>query len=154
MLTTLIASAAAALASAGSLVLALPVWAMFIGLIAFYTRVLDTRSAIENLACTGIGLATGVVASVALAHVGLSTGIMIALPAVVFAVAILVVSLRGLPMLNNVPAYFLGLVAWFAGHLEPSLESVAELFGANAIGVIAGWVSFKVPAWLSARAKA
>ena len=64
-----------------------------------------------------------------------------ALPLVVFAVAMLVVSLRSLRVMNNIVAYFLGLIAWFAAHLEPSLESFAELGGAGALGTCAGWLS-------------
>ena len=42
--------------------------------------------------------------------------------------------------MNNLLGYFLGLVAWFAAHLEPSLEGVAHLFGASVIGSAAGWI--------------
>lgn len=33
------------------------------------------------------------------------------------------VGLRGLPILNNLLGYFLGLVAWFAAHLEPGTQA-------------------------------
>jgi len=33
--------------------------------------------------------------------------------------------LRSLPILNNLLGYFLGLVAWFAVHLESSMQSLA-----------------------------
>lgn len=59
--------------------------------------------------------------------------------------ALVVVALRGLPVLNNLLGYFLGLAAWFAAHLEPSIESVAQLFGASMIGSAAGWISHMVP---------
>jgi predicted membrane protein len=67
---------------------------------------------------------------------------------VVFAVALLVVALRGLPVMNNLLSYFLGLVARFASHLEVSAENLLELFGATAIGSAAGWVSHHLPAWI------
>ena len=57
-----VAATAAALAA---LVLEVPVWAMFIGWIAFYTRGLSVRSTIENLACVGAGLLLGLVATLA-----------------------------------------------------------------------------------------
>ena len=63
----------------------------------------------------------------------------------VFIVALIVVGLRGLPVFNNLLGYFLGLVAWFAAHLEPSLEGLVQLAGASAIGSIAGWVSHYAP---------
>lgn len=149
VLATLVAAATAALAAGISAALSLPVWAMFIGWIAFYTRGLDTRGAIENLACVGIGLVLGLAASVAVKPVADVTGTTMALPLVVFTVAILVVSLRGLPRMNNLLGYFLGLVAWFAAHLEPSLESLARLFGAGALGSVAGLVSHRLPARLT-----
>ena len=64
--TTVVAAATAALAAATSLALSLPVWAMFVGWIAFFTRGLDTRSALENLGCVGLGLAIGLLASLAI----------------------------------------------------------------------------------------
>ena len=70
VLATLVAAATAAGASAISLSLALPVWAMFIGWIAFYTRGLSLRSTIENLACVGTGLLLGLGAT----HGGIAPG--------------------------------------------------------------------------------
>jgi len=149
VLATLVAAATAAGASAISLSLALPVWAMFIGWIAFYTRGLSVRSTIENLACVGTGLLLGLVATLTLQALSGTTGPAWALPLVVFVVAIVVVSLRGLPVMSNLLAYFLGLVAWFAAHLEPSFESVGKLLGAGALGSTAGWISHTVSTRLS-----
>jgi len=145
-LTTLIAAVTASAAAALSLAVGLPVWAMFVGWIAFYTRGLTTRSTFENLGCVGLGLAIGLLASLALPRVAAMTGPGIALPIVVFVVAFQVVSLRGLPAMNNLLAYFLGLVAWFAAHLEPSIASLAHLFSATAIGSAAGWIAHRLPA--------
>lgn len=47
--------------------LELPVWAMFVGWIAFFTRGLNLRSGLVNLACVLIGLALGTFASLGLA---------------------------------------------------------------------------------------
>jgi hypothetical protein len=151
VLTTLIAAVTAACAAAISLSLALPVWAMFIGWIAFYTRGLNTRGAFENLACVGIGLVTGALASTAIPLVAAVTGPALALPLVVLVVASFVVSLRGLPVMSNLLAYFLGLVAWFAAHLEPGISSALTLFSAAAIGSLAGWISLRLPARVASR---
>lgn len=148
---TVIAAVTAALAAAASLHLSLPVWAMFIGWIAFFTRIGDVRTAAENLACVGLGVMIGAVAASTIPFMTAITGPMIALPMVVFVVALVVVALRGLPVMNNLLGYFLGLVAWFAGHLEPSLEGIASLIGATAVGSAAGWVSHNLPARLVAR---
>ncbi|MEL1265108.1 DUF1097 domain-containing protein [Pseudoxanthomonas putridarboris] len=150
-ITTVIAALTAAAAAAGSLALSLPVWAMFVGWIAFYTRGLNTRSAFENLACVGLGLAIGALAATAIPHAASVAGPMLALPAIVFVVALVVVALRGLPILNNLLGYFLGLVTWFAAHMDPSAEGVLQLFGASAIGSTAGWVSHRLPAYFTIR---
>ncbi|UPG95910.1 DUF1097 domain-containing protein [Luteibacter aegosomatissinici] len=146
IVTTLVAAVTAAVAAASSAALSLPVWAMFIGWIAFFTRGMNTRGAFENLACVGLGLTIGAIAAFSLPHVGSILGPRLALPVVVFVVALLVVAMRGMPILNNLLGYFLGLVAWFAAHLEPSAESLAHLLGASTIGSAAGWVSHYVPA--------
>ncbi|WP_066098148.1 DUF1097 domain-containing protein [Xanthomonas massiliensis] len=153
-LTTLIAALAAALAAAASLALSLPIWAMFIGWIAFSTRGLNILGTVENLVCVGLGLTIGVIASSVIAGLAPMMGMDTALPMVVFGVAIVVVSLRGLPILNNLLGYFLGLVAWFAAHLEPSLENFVHLFTANSIGAAAGLLSHLIPTHLIKSARA
>ncbi|HBR1414375.1 TPA: DUF1097 domain-containing protein [Klebsiella pneumoniae] len=145
VIVTVVAAVTAALAAATALATELPVCAMFIGWIAFFSRGLTARSTLDNLGCVWLGLAFGATAAVAIAALAPATGVMVALPLVVLVVALIVVGLRGLPVLNNLPGYFLGLVAWFAAHLEPSLESIAQLAGASAIGSIAGWISHCMP---------
>lgn len=147
-LSTLIAAVFAALAAATSMALSLPVWAMFVGWIAFFTRGVNARGAVENLACVGFGLIFGLIASQVIAQLVPLMGLRLALPAVVFVVALIVVSLRGLPVLNNLLGYFLGLVAWFAAHLEPSWASLMHLFTASLIGSAAGLMSHLLPARL------
>lgn len=142
---TVAAAVTAALAAASALALSLPVWAMFIGWIAFFTRGLTTRSTLENLGCVWLGLGIGALSALASGALAPVLGVSLALPLVVFVVALVVVSLRGMPVLNNLPSYFLGLVTWFAAHLEPALESVAHLAGATTLGSIAAWVSHFIP---------
>ncbi|WP_371355023.1 DUF1097 domain-containing protein [Pseudomonas chlororaphis] len=139
-LFTAVAAATAALAAGSSLLLNLPVWAMFVGWVAFFSRGLTLRDGLVNLGCVLMGLAIGMGAALSIGALSPSLGPW-ALPLVVFAVAMLVVSLRSLRVMNNIVAYFLGLIAWFAAHLEPSLESFAELGGAGALGTCAGWLS-------------
>ncbi|MGE7991697.1 DUF1097 domain-containing protein [Pseudomonas sp. NPDC089554] len=142
---TLVAAVTASLAAASALALGLPVWAMFIGWIAFFTRGLTTRSTLENLGCVWLGMTIGAIAAAVTGLLAPTTGPLLAVPLVVFGVALLVVSLRGLPVLNNLLSYFLGLVAWFAAHLEPSLESLQHLASASTLGSFAGWLSHHAP---------
>lgn len=147
------AAVTAAAASASSLALELPVWAMFIGWVAFFTRGLTARDGAVNFACVWVGAAIGIAAATAIAALGPTLGKM-ALPAVVFVVAIVVVSLRAAPILNNIPAYFLGLIAFFAAHMEPTLHTWLHLGAASALGSVAGWVSIMLQQRLPRRVSA
>ncbi|AZD13228.1 DUF1097 domain-containing protein [Pseudomonas chlororaphis] len=151
ILFTAVAATTAALAAGSSLLLSLPVWAMFVGWVAFFSRGLTLRDGLVNLGCVLMGLAVGMGAALSIGALSPSLGPW-ALPLVVFVVAMLVVSLRSLRVMNNIVAYFLGLIAWFAAHLEPSLESFAELGGAGALGTFAGWLSHAVQQRLPRRA--
>ncbi|MEB2621132.1 DUF1097 domain-containing protein [Pseudomonas sp. YuFO8] len=138
-----VAAATASAAAATSLSVGLPVWAMFIGWVAFFSRGHSGRDGLINYASVLAGLVIGMVAATAIAWLSPSIG-KSALPLVVFVVAMMVVSLRAVPVMNNVLAYFLGLIAFFAAHLEPSLDAVLRLGGASAIGSAAAWASLKV----------
>ena len=140
---TAVAAAIAAAASAASLSAGLPVWAMFIGWVAFFSRGHTLRDGLINYAGVLAGIVFGMVAATAIAAIGPTLGNM-ALPLVVFIVAMGVVSLRAVPVMNNVLAYFLGLISFFAAHLEPSLETGMRLGGASAIGSSAAWISLKI----------
>ncbi|MGO1072927.1 DUF1097 domain-containing protein [Lysobacter sp. CA199] len=140
---TLGESAVASAAGLGSVLLELPVWAMFVGWIAFFTRGANLRHGLITLACVFAGLILGMAAAAALAvltpHWGAAS-----VAVGVFAVAAMVVSLRSLPVFNNLLGFFLGLVAWFAAHRPASLENLADLALAAALGTLAGWLASRV----------
>lgn len=48
-------------------------------------------------------------------------------------------SLRTTSVVNNMLAWFLGMVTFFAADMEVSLEPLLELGSASAIGGFAGW---------------
>ncbi len=135
-------SAAAAVTAASaahfSNLIAVPAWAMFMGWVAYYTRGHSGRDGLVNYACLALGICLGFIAVMAVGTLAPSFGTF-ALPVVVLVVATLVVSLRALPVLSNIPAYFLGLVTVFAAHVQPTLYAVAELGSAGAIGSFAAW---------------
>ncbi len=137
------AAATAAVASVSSLAFGLPVWAMFIGWVAFFTRGMTARDGLVNFGCVALGVAIGIAAATSIGVLGASLG-MFALPVVVFVVALVVVSLRAMPLMNNILCYFLGLIAFFAAHMEPALDSLVHLGSASALGSTAGWVSMKL----------
>jgi hypothetical protein len=145
IVVTVVAAVTASFAAAASLALSLPVWAMFVGWIAFFSRGLTTRSTFENLGCVWLGLGIGLLAALSISQLAPLLDLGLALTVVVFVVALVVVALRGLPVLNNLLGYFLGLVAWFAAHPEPSPAGLLPLLGVTAIGSVAGWISHYLP---------
>ncbi|MEL0632971.1 DUF1097 domain-containing protein [Pseudoalteromonas carrageenovora] len=148
---TAIAATIAAIAAATSAALQLPIWAMFIGWIAFFTQGLNVRHTITNLICVWLGITIGMIAGMALNIVGpiLGEG---ALPFVVFIVAMLVVSLRSVPKINNLLCHFLGLVSFFASHYAPSMDNFFMLAGAASIGAFGGLASIFLQKCILSRA--
>jgi hypothetical protein len=120
-----------------ALLIDVPVWAMFIGWIAFFTRGITARDGAINLACVLIGLAIGIAAGVSGAALAPYLGAWSITPLVLVA-TLIVLCLQVLPVINNVLASFLGLVCYFASHLPPALDTFVELATASALGVVAG----------------
>ncbi|MGH8832407.1 MAG: DUF1097 domain-containing protein [Polaromonas sp.] len=143
ILLTATAAVTAAVAAGLSATLALPVWAMFIGWVAFFTRGLSARDGAVNALCVALGLVAGMAAALGLKAFVPSLGAL-ALPLVVFIVAVVVVSLRAAPLLNNILCYFLGLIAFFASHLQPALPAFAALASAVGLGSVAAWTAHTV----------
>jgi hypothetical protein len=137
---TALAAVTAALAAHTSVALAIPIWAMFIGWVAYFTRGHSFKDGMINLACVVLGIGFGVIAALAIAVLMPRVG-SFSFAIVVFCTASIVVSLRAAPMLNNVLAYFLGLIGFFAAHVEPTLMAFAELSAASALGAFSAWLS-------------
>lgn len=129
-----------ALAAAVAILTELPIWAMFVGWIAYFTRGRDLRNGLINLGCVGIGLVLGVAAAAVLGSLG-GPPSLAAQAGVVFAVALVVLSLRFLPVFDNLLGFFLGLVAWFAAHQPPGIDGFAMLGLAATLGTTAGWLA-------------
>ncbi|SES47672.1 DUF1097 domain-containing protein [Rhizobium sp. NFR03] len=142
---TAAAALTAAVAATTSASLGWPVWAMFMGWVAFFTKGHSAREATFSYLClaAGIVLGTGAVLSVGflMPFLGpLSFGV------VVFVVAMIVVTFRAAAPVNNIPAYFLGLITFFAAHLEPSVLAVVELLSVSALGTSAAWLAHRAQA--------
>jgi Protein of unknown function (DUF1097) len=82
---------------------------MFIGWVAYFTRGHSFKDGMVNLACVVLGIVFGVIAALAIAVLMPRVG-SFSFAIVVFGIASIVVSLRAAPVLNNVLAYFLGLI--------------------------------------------
>src|SRR6187551_3079005 len=147
---TLTEAAVAALAAGVALLLGVPIWAMFLGWNAYFTRGAGLKSGLVNLGCVLIGVGLGMTAQ----------GLVRALPGApgpaeqigsVFGVTLVVLSLRFLPRFNNIPGFFLGLVAYFASGLDPSFHALGVLGTAAVLGSTAGWLTTLAQArWVDA----
>jgi len=128
-----IASSAATLSIAAFDV---PVWAMFVGWISFFTRGLNLKQGVINLVCVLIGFSLGMGAAYAMTILTPLLG-SYAISAVVFVVTGIALSLAKAPMFNNLLGFFLGLVAYFASHQPPSLSTFTMLTVAATLGATA-----------------
>lgn len=140
---TLAAAFTAAIAATTSASLGWPVWAMFMGWVAFFTRGHSARDAFFSYLCLAIGMGFGVGAALTIGVLMPLIG-PLAFGPVVFVVAIIVVSLRAAAPINNVPAYFLGLITFFAAHLEPGILAFSELAAVSGLGSFAAFIAHQL----------
>lgn len=146
----IIAALAAALSA---LVLEVPVWAMFVGWIAYFTRGQTLRHGVVNLTCVLAGIALGLGAGASMQALSPQLGAA-TLTLVVFATALVVLSLRRLPVFNNLLGFFLGLVAYFASHQPPAWTTFVDLGLAAGIGTAAAFLAaslHSVSRWYTGR---
>lgn len=138
ILWTVIASAVAAFAAWLSAAMGLEVWVMFAGFIAWFTRPISLGGSVSAMLCLWLGVAIGALSDIAtdalvpaLDHV--------ALPVVVFAVALIIVGQRHHEVLGNMLAWFLGMVTYFAAGPDLAAAFFVHLAVATAIGGAAGY---------------
>ncbi len=87
-----------------------------------------------------LGLALGIGASLAIAMLMPKFGVA-SIAIVVFAVATIVMSLRVVPIANNILSYFLGLIGYFASRQEAALSTFVLLGATFALGSFAAWIA-------------
>jgi Protein of unknown function (DUF1097) len=104
ILFTLVAGVVASFAAWSSEALTLEVWVMFAGFIAWFTRPVSWRDGVSAMLCLWLGVGLGAVSYVATGALVPSLGAL-ALPLVVFFVAILIVGLRTTSIVNNMLAW-------------------------------------------------
>ena len=123
-----------------ALLIDVPVWAMFIGWITFFTRGHSACEGIVNWGCVLGGLILGITAGLASEAMASILGTLTVIP-VALVVTLVVLSLKWLPVFNNVLGYFLGTVCYFASRLPPSLSTLVDLAIALSLGVIGGFLA-------------
>lgn len=145
---TAIGASIAALAAFVALLLGWAPWIMFMGWVAYFTRPTPSDG-LQTYICVVVGLALGAVAVLSAAALAPGLGAA-ALPIVVFAIACIVIGTRGLPIMNNLLGYFLGLITFFAAHMNPTAASIGALAAAIAIGFAAGILSQRIQSAIAA----
>lgn len=143
-----LSAVAALVATISALVIEVPVWATFIGWIAFFSRGITARDGAINLTCVLIGLLIGIAAALASGALTPYLGKLTIAPVVLIATFMLL-SLGLLPVINNLTGFFLGLVCYFASHLPPTLDTFVELAMAVALGVFGALMASLVQKHLS-----
>lgn len=137
-LYTVIAAIVATTAAWISMALALEVWIMFAGFIAWFTRPISVQESLNAMFCLWLGIALGAISYNITSAITPMIGTL-ALPIVVFFVAIIIVGLRTTTPVNNMLTWFLGMVTFFAADKGISIETFTHLLSATAIGGFAGW---------------
>lgn len=140
---TLIASLIASVAAVTSATMGVAPWVMFVGWVASYTKPVTARQIAATACCCVLGLLLGCVAVIAVTRLFPSLGVA-SFAVVVMPVALLVVSLRSIPIVNNTLAWFLGLITTFAAHpdMTPSVLSGYALV--LCLGVCAGFCNVQL----------
>lgn len=147
-----LSAVASLVATISALLIEVPVWAAFIGWIAFFSRGITARDGAINLTCVLIGLVIGIASGAASPALTPYLGAL-TITLVVLLATLLVLSLALLPVINNLTGLFLGLVCYFASHLPPTLASFVELAMAAALGVLGALVASLVQKRLSGPAE-
>lgn len=140
---TVVESIVTAGAATTAVLIGVEIWTMFVGWIAYFTRGLDLRNGLVNLGCVVIGLVLGAGAAMTLGALGGPPSVA-QQAGVVFGVALIVLSLRFLPIFNNLLGFFLGLVTWFAAHEPASPGALTALALTAALGSTAGWIAHRL----------
>lgn len=119
---------------------------MFAGFIAWFTRPTSARDGVFSIICLFLGIALGALAHIATEALTPSFRAF-ALPVVVFVVGVVIVGLRTTRVVDNMLAWFIGLVTFFAAEVEIALGTLLELGSACAIGGFAGWACQALNRW-------
>jgi hypothetical protein len=135
---TLIAAVIAAAAAFLSETVGLPAWAMFVGWVAWFTRPASALHGVHAVISLWAGMLLAVAGHFIVAFLSPSIGVA-ALPVAVFVLACVAVGMRTTPVLDNMLAWFVGLVAFFALHPENILTGLLTLIAASAVGAGAGY---------------
>lgn len=152
-----LASAVVALVAAVSSVicarLQIPVWAMFIGWIAFVAGGMSAKTAPPTFVCAIFGLLLGFVGAAIIGGATPSFGGDLALLVGVFVIVLAALLAQGLPFANLVICYFIGMTTFFASGLPPQISTLLVLGAGLLAGVASGLFATKVSGLVASAAE-
>lgn len=136
--SALIVGSIAAIAVRLSMVLELSAWVIFIGWVSYFIFANNLSTA----ALTGVQVIFGlfiacviIISGIELENYIQGYGLIIA----VFLVAGLLTFMEPIKPLNNIPAYYLGMIVMFASGLSPEFSNVVILIFPLILGFLLGW---------------
>lgn len=118
----------------------LPVWVIFLAWISFNL----TGGAIELSLKIFIQQVIGILLAVGVQYCNKSLLPLLgdySLPLIMCIVNILLVFISKTKKLNSIPAYFSGMIIWFASQSEPRFLECTNLVIAIAVGFFFGWIN-------------
>lgn len=118
---------------------ALPAWVLFIAWVSFHLFGTNAKTACYVLVQQLFGILIGMLIQYSGIYLSSKIG-SLGFPIAVFIAMIGVFYISKMKQFNIVPAYFLGLITWFASGLEMNLKSLFTLLISLAVGYIIAWI--------------
>jgi len=140
---TLIDAVIAATAATISVMFDVPPWVMFVGWLAYSASGKNLKEAIFSPLRVFFGFGVAITAFAALQALTPYVGAG-ALAIVVCGAAIVVLTVRCLPVVGNPTACFLGLVTYFASQPDLTLPVVGPILAIVAFGSFSGFLAFQL----------
>lgn len=122
----------AALAVLSSFYLALPTWVLFIAWTSYYLF----ESNIKSSVVVFIQQILGILIAILIQYGSTALSEPLGFPIVVFLVMSMVFYISKLKYLNNIPAYFLGMIVWFGSQTQPNVNTILLLSVTLALGFL------------------
>lgn len=145
---TLVAAFVASLSALLTALIGLAPWVMFVGWVAFFTRPPTWQNALSAGLCSGLGFVLAIGAAHLIGALMPVIGVL-SFACAVFVCAFAVVSLRVIPWVNNLAAWFIGMIAFFAAHPPLHADSLAVYLAIIWLGVFSGWLTVFIQQWLT-----
>ncbi|WP_415405789.1 DUF1097 domain-containing protein [Sulfurovum sp. CS9] len=120
--------------------LALPTWVLFIAWTSYYLFEANLKSASIVLVQQILGIFIAIVIQYGGTRLSHPLG-ELGFPLMVFVVMTAIFYISKLKYINNIPAYFLGMIVWFGSQTEPNLKTIIVLSLTLIAGYFFAWLN-------------